>query len=55
MGLILMGGEVTQIAVRGLAETVKKGCKRRVGKHGRSAEEEMRAVLRRAARDSERP
>jgi len=38
-----------------LDETVKERLKRRAAKHGRSMEEEVRAILRTAARDSGRP
>lgn len=44
-----------QIVVRGLDETVKERLKRRAAKHGRSMEEEVRAILRSAARESGRP
>ena len=46
---------MAQIIVRGLDETVKERLKRRAAKHGRSMEEEVRAILRSAARDSGRP
>ena len=46
---------MAQIIVRGLDETVKERLKRRAAKHGRSREEEVRAILRSAARDSGRP
>jgi len=46
---------VAQIIVRGLDETVKERLKRRAAKHGRSMEEEVRAILRSAARESGRP
>lgn len=46
---------MAQIVVRGLDETVKERLKRRAARHGRSMEEEVRVILRSAARESGRP
>ncbi len=44
---------MAQIVVRQLEEGVKTGLKRRAQRHGRSMEEEVREILRSAARDKE--
>jgi plasmid stability protein len=46
---------MAQFVVRGLEEEVKTRLKRRAARHGRSMEEEVRHILRSAARDSIRP
>jgi antitoxin FitA len=46
---------MAQFVVRQLEETVKAGLKRRAERHGRSMEEEVREILRNAARDENRP
>jgi plasmid stability protein len=46
---------LAQFVVRGLEEEVKTRLKRRAERHGRSMEEEVRHILRNAAKDSTRP
>lgn len=46
---------MAQFVVRGLEEEVKTRLKRRAERHGRSMEEEVRHILRNAAKDSSRP
>lgn len=46
---------MAQFVVRQLEETVKAGLKRRAERHGRSMEEEVREILRNAARDENLP
>lgn len=46
---------MAQIIVRDLEEEVKVRLKRRAERHGRSMEEEIRHILRNAAKDSGRP
>jgi plasmid stability protein len=46
---------MAQFVVRHLEEEVKARLKRRAEKHGRSMEEEVRQILRSAARDSVEP
>ena len=46
---------MAQIVVRDLEEEVKTRLKRRAERHGRSMEEEVRHILRNAAKDSSRP
>jgi plasmid stability protein len=41
---------MAQLVVRGLEEAVKVGLRRRAKRHGRSVEEEVREILRNAAR-----
>jgi antitoxin FitA len=41
---------MSQLVVRGLEETVTVGLRRRAKRHGRSMEEEVREILRNAAR-----
>jgi len=47
--------QMAQFVVRGLEEEVKTRLKRRAERHGRSMEEEVRHILRNAAKDSSRP
>jgi plasmid stability protein len=42
---------MAQVIVRELEEVVKQGLKRRAARHGRSMEEEIREILRNAARE----
>ena len=42
---------MAQFVVRNLEEAVKEGLKRRAKRHGRSMEDEVRHILRSAARD----
>ena len=46
---------MAQFVVRNLEDGVKQGLKRRAKRHGRSMEEEIRQILRTAARDERRP
>ena len=46
---------MAQFVVRQLEETVKAGLKRRAERHGRSMEEEIREILRNAAKEENRP
>ena len=46
---------MAQIVVRQLEETVKTSLKRRAERHGRSMEEEVREILRNAAKEENRP
>jgi plasmid stability protein len=46
---------MAQFIVRQLEETVKAALKRRAERHGRSMEEEVREVLRNAAKEENRP
>jgi plasmid stability protein len=46
---------MAQIVVRQLEEDVKARLKRRAERHGRSMEEEVREILRNAAREESRP
>ncbi len=46
---------MAQFVVRGIEEDVKARLKRRAERHGRSMEEEIRHILRNAAKDSSRP
>jgi plasmid stability protein len=46
---------MAQVVVRGIDEDVKARLKRRAERHGRSMEEEIRHILRNAAKDSSRP
>lgn len=46
---------MAQVLVRQLEESVKKQLKRRAERHGRSMEEEVREILRNAAREERRP
>ncbi len=46
---------MAQFVVRDLEEEVKTRLKRRAERHGRSMEEEVRHILRNAAKDSSRP
>ncbi len=46
---------MAQVIVRHLEEEVKVRLKRRAEPHGRSMEEEVRQILRNAARDERRP
>lgn len=46
---------MAQFVVRDLEEEVKVRLKRRAERHGRSMEEEIRQILRSAARDQTRP
>ena len=46
---------MAQLVVRDLEEEVKARLKRRADRNGRSMEEEIRLILRSAARDSSRP
>ena len=46
---------VAQLIVRDLDDDVKSRLKRRAERHGRSMEEEIRDILRRAAKDENRP
>jgi plasmid stability protein len=46
---------MAQFVVRDLEEEVKTRLKRRAERHGRSMEEEVRHILRNAAKDSTRP
>jgi plasmid stability protein len=46
---------MAQILVRQLEERVKAGLKRRAERNGRSMEEEVREILRAAAKDANRP
>jgi plasmid stability protein len=43
---------MAQVVVRGLEEEVKEGLKRRARRHGRSMEDEVRHILRKAAREA---
>ena len=45
---------MAQFVVRNLEEGVKQGLKRRARRHGRSMEDEIRHILRSAARDERR-
>jgi plasmid stability protein len=46
---------MAQFVVRNLEEDVKAGLKRRAKRHGRSMEDEVRHILRDAAKDERRP
>ena len=46
---------MAQFIVRDLEETVKTRLKRRAKRHGRSMEEEIRHILRSAAKESSQP
>jgi plasmid stability protein len=46
---------MAQIVVRDLEEEVKVRLKRRAERHGRSMEDEIRHILRNAAKESKRP
>lgn len=46
---------MAQFVVRDLEEEVKARLKRRAERHGRSMEDEIRHILRNAAKDSTRP
>jgi plasmid stability protein len=46
---------MAQVVVRQLEEDVKARLKRRAERHGRSMEEEVREILRNAAREETRP
>ena len=46
---------MAQFVVRDLEEEVKARLKRRAERHGRSMEDEIRHILRNAAKDSSRP
>lgn len=46
---------MAQVVVRQLEESVKTRLKRRAERHGRSMEEEVREILRNAAREESRP
>lgn len=46
---------MAQFVVRRLEEAVKAGLKRRAERHGRSMEEEVREILRNAAKEENRP
>jgi len=46
---------MAQLLVRNLETTVKQRLQRRAARHGRSMEEEVRDILRTAAREEERP
>ncbi len=46
---------MAQMIVRDIEDSVKQSLKRRAARHGRSMEEEAREILRRAAREEERP
>ena len=46
---------MAQFIVRGLEEDVKTRLKRRAERHGHSMEEEVRDILRNAAKDENRP
>ena len=44
---------MAQMVVRGIEDSVKQSLKRRAARHGHSMEEEIREILRRAAREEE--
>jgi len=46
---------MAQLIVREIEESVKQDLKRRAARHGRSMEEEVREILRRAVREEETP
>lgn len=46
---------MAQLIVRDIEESVKQDLKRRAARHGRSMEEEVREILRRAVREEEAP
>lgn len=46
---------MAQVVVRDLEEDVKARLKRRAERHGRSMEEEIRTILRNAAKEENRP
>jgi plasmid stability protein len=46
---------MAQLVVRRLEEAVKAGLKRRAERHGRSVEEEVREILRNAAKEENHP
>ena len=46
---------MAQFVVRQLEEAVKASLKRRAARHGRSMEEEVREILRNAAKEDNRP
>ena len=46
---------MAQFIVRGLEDDVKARLKRRAERHGRSMEEELRSILRNAAKEENRP
>jgi len=46
---------MAQLLVRNLEDTVKRKLQRRAARHGRSMEEEVREILRRAAREKDPP
>lgn len=46
---------MAQLVVRNLEDSVKKRLQRRAAKHGRSMEEEVRDILRNAAKDESVP
>jgi plasmid stability protein len=47
--------DVAQVIVRNLEESVKRKLKQRATRHGRSMEEEIRAILRDAVNKEEKP
>jgi plasmid stability protein len=49
------GDFMAQVIVRDLEDTVKTRLKRRAERHGRSMEEEIRDILRNAAKEENRP
>ena len=46
---------MAQLIVRNLDETVKRKLKKRAEKHGHSMEKEVRAILRDAVKDDDKP
>ena len=46
---------MAQLVVRNLEQSVKSRLQRRAKRHGRSMEEEVRDILRRAANEAEKP
>jgi plasmid stability protein len=50
-----MGSAVAQLLVRNLEDDVKRRLKARAQQHGRSTEEEVREILRRAVMGEEEP
>jgi antitoxin FitA len=46
---------MAQVIVRNLEDVVKERLKRRAERHGRSMEEEVRQILRNAAKEENRP
>jgi plasmid stability protein len=53
--LLLQEGSVAQFVVRHLENDVKEKLKRRAKRHGRSMEDEVRHILRDAAKNERRP